>query len=144
MLFDTAKMAPEIVKAIEDGRADAWAAKDSLEKELVAGRVTSGDLFGTRQYLGANYLHRMTGAVDGIYGNSKEEAIYPAYLADADGQMLDANPTKYTMRFAPGQLPPVNAFWSLTMYDAKTRLLVANPIVRRNIAGRSAPDQKHG
>ena len=78
--------------------------------------MTSGDLFGTREYLKNNYLYRMAGAVLGIYGNSKQEAMYPVYAVDADGQKLDGA-NRYTVRFAPGQLPPVNAFWSLTMYE---------------------------
>ena len=71
----------------------------------------------------------MTGAVLGIYGNSKEEAMYPAYYVDAAGQKLDGA-NRYTLRFAPGQLPPVDAFWSLTMYEQPASLLVANPINR--------------
>ncbi len=128
--FDAAALKPEIRKAIEDGRAEAWQALDSLQNEMAAGKVTSGDMFGTREYLAGNYLYRMAAAVNGIYGNSKEEAIYPFYMTDASGQPLDANGGRYTLRFAPGQLPPVNAFWSITMYDAKTKLLVANPIER--------------
>ena len=48
------------------------------------GKVTSGDLFGTREYLKNNYLYRMAAAVLGIYGNSKQEAMYPVYYVDAD------------------------------------------------------------
>jgi hypothetical protein len=70
------------------------------------------------------------GAVDGIYGNSKEEAIYPAYPVDSDGQKLDGSTSRYVLRFARDQLPPVNAFWSITMYDAKWKRLVANPLER--------------
>ena len=91
--------------------------------------MTSGDLFGTREYLKNNYLYRMAAAVLGIYGNSKQEAMYPVYAVDADGQKLDGA-NRYTVRFAPGQLPPVNAFWSLTMYELPQSLLVANPINR--------------
>ena len=76
-----------------------------------------------------NYLYRMAGAVLGIYGNSKQEAMYPVYAVDAAGQKLDGA-NRYTVRFAPGQLPPVNAFWSLTMYNLPQSLLVANPINR--------------
>ena len=86
-------------------------------------------MFGTREYLKNNYLYRMAGAVLGIYGNSKQEAMYPVYAIDADGQKLDGA-NRYTLHFAPGQLPPVNAFWSLTMYEMPQSLLVANPINR--------------
>jgi hypothetical protein len=91
--------------------------------------VTSGDVFGTREYLKNNYLYRMGAAVMGIYGNAKLEAMYPVYGVDFDGKKLDGA-NRYTMRFAPGQLPPVNAFWSLTMYELPKSLLVANPINR--------------
>ena len=55
-------------------------------------------------------------ATIGIWGNSKQEAMYPAYRVDADRQEL-TGANRYTLRFAPGTLPPVNAFWSLTMYE---------------------------
>ena len=72
---------------------------------------------------------RMSSAVLGIYGNSKDEAIYPVYFIDSGHQELMAG-TGITLRFAPGQLPPVNAFWSLTLYDLPASLLLANPLNR--------------
>lgn len=140
--FDAEKLAPEIRQAIEDGRADAWQAYDSLEKKMATGELASGDIFGTRDYLKNNYLYRMVAAVDGIYGNSKEEAIYPAYVVDADGQRLDGSTHRYALRFAPNQLPPANAFWSLTMYTFPSRLLVANPIERYLINSPMLPKLK--
>src|SRR5438094_5691355 len=79
---------PEMKKAIEQGMAEAWAAFGGLEKEFAAGKVTSGDVFGTREYLKNNYLYRMAAAVLGIYGNSKEEAMYPFYAEDEAKQKL--------------------------------------------------------
>ena len=76
------------------------------------------------------------------YGNSKQEAMYPIYAVDANGQKLDAAQNRYTLRFAPGQLPPVNAFWSLTMYELPARLLVANPLNRYLINSPMLPDLK--
>jgi hypothetical protein len=128
--FDPGKLSPEMKTAIEQGIADAWQALAGVEKEMEAGKVTSGDLFGTRASLHNNYLHRMLGAVWGIYGNSQTEAIYPTYTVDADGQKLDAAASRYTVRFAPGQLPPVKAFWSLTLYEMPASYLYANPINR--------------
>jgi hypothetical protein len=128
--FDASTLSPEIKTAIEQGMADAWAELGKLEKEKIdTGEVTSGDLFGTREYLKNNYLYRMAGAVLGIGGNSKQEAMYPVYAIDAAGQKLDGA-NRYTVHFAPGQLPPVNAFWSMTMYELPQSLLVANPINR--------------
>jgi hypothetical protein len=54
---------------------------------------------------GEDYMHRMAQAIVGIYGNSKEEAIYPAYFVDAHGQLDGSH--RYTLRFEPGQLPPL-------------------------------------
>jgi hypothetical protein len=140
--FDPAALTPEIRKAIEDGIADAWQAFETVDKKLAVGELTSADLFGTRAYLGNDYLRRMAGAVLGIYGNSKQEAIYPAYLVDSEREQIDASKHRYTLRFAPGQLPPVNAFWSLTMYDLPARLLVANPLKRYLINSPMLPGLK--
>jgi len=127
--FDASKLTPEMKAAIVQGMADAWADFADLKKQIEAGKVTSGDVFGSRAYLKNNYLYRMGAAVLGIYGNSKEEAIYVMYFIDADGKPLDGA-NRYTVRFAPDQLPPVHAFWSLTMYDMPAELLVANPLNR--------------
>ena len=129
--FDIGGLAPEVKQAIAGGIADAWQQFDGLSKsDITTGKVTSGDLFGTREYLQNNYLYRMAGAVLGIYGNSKEEAMYPMYRVDAVELPLDAAKARYTLHFPPGQLPPVNAFWSLTMYELPSSLLVANPLNR--------------
>lgn len=128
--LDVNSLSPEMKNAYSQGMADAWAALSNLEKtEIDTGKVTSGDLFGSRATLGDNYLYRMAGTKLGIGGNSKEEAMYPMYLVDSTGQKLNGA-SKYTVHFAPGQLPPVNAFWSLTMYQMPSSLLVANPINR--------------
>lgn len=127
--FDASKLSPEMKDAFEKGIADAWKDFAGLKEQVEAGKVTSGDVFGTRAYLKNNYLYRMGAAVLGIYGNSKQEAMYPVYGVDSDGKKLDGG-NRYTIRFAPGQLPPVHAFWSLTMYELPSSLLVANPINR--------------
>ena len=129
MTLDTANLSPEIKTALEQGMADAWAEFDRLQEKVNAGEVTSGDMFGTREYLQNNYLYRMAAAVLGIYGNSKQEAMYPIYTVDQDGQKLNGA-NRYVLHFGPGQLPPVNAFWSVTMYELPSSLLVANPINR--------------
>lgn len=128
--FAADELAPEMKEALEGGIADAWAEFADLKKNRIdTGEVTSGDLFGTREYLQNNYLYRMAAAVIGIYGNSKLEAMYPVYAVDGEGRKLDGA-NRYILRFAPGQLPPVNAFWSLTMYELPASLLVANPLNR--------------
>jgi hypothetical protein len=128
--YDADKLSPEMRKAIEDGMADAWAEFDAFKKDkLDTGQVTSGDITGNRETLGNNYLYRMAAAVVGIYGNSKDEAIYLGASNDSSGAPL-TGANNYTVKFAPGQLPPVNAFWSLTMYELPQSLLVENPIQR--------------
>lgn len=72
----------------------------------------------------------MLAAVVGIYGNSKQEAMSPMYTADASGQLLDGSKARYTLRLAPGEFPPANAFWSLTLYELPQSLLSANPLNR--------------
>jgi hypothetical protein len=139
--FDASKLSPEIKTAIEQGMADAWVAFAGLKKDFEEGKLNSGDVFGTREYLKNNYLYRMGAAVLGIYGNSKQEALYPAYYVDAAKQKL-SGANRYTLRFAPVQLPPVNAFWSLTMYDEPQSLLVANPINRYLINSPMLPQLK--
>jgi hypothetical protein len=129
--FDAASLSPELCAAVEAGMADAWQSFGTFKAtQIDTGRVTSGDLFGTRQFLKNDYMRRMTGAVIGIYGNTKQEAMYPVYFVDSAGGKLDGARSRYTLRFARGQLPPVDAFWSLTMYELPSSLLSANPIGR--------------
>jgi hypothetical protein len=138
--FDPSALSPELKKAIEQGRSDAWAAYAKGVKELDDGKLNSGDLFGTRRYMKNNYLNRWLGTI-GIYGNSKQEAMYPFYQLDSQGRKLDGA-YRYTLRFAPGQYPPVNAFWSLTMYELPQSLLVANPLNRYLINSPMLPELK--
>ncbi len=127
--FDASKLSPEIRTAVEQGMADALAELAALQKRIDGKEVTSGEMFGTREFLKNNYLYRMAAAVNGIYGNSEAEAIYPLLALDNEGQKPDGS-KRYILRFAPGQLPPVNAFWSMTMYRMPEILLVDNPIDR--------------
>jgi hypothetical protein len=128
--FDADKLSPELRTALAQGIADAWAGFATFQQTKIdTQQVSSGEMFGTREYLKNNYLYRMAAAVLGIFGNSKREAMYPIYSVDSDGQKLDGA-NRYKLRLAPGQLPPVNAFWSLTMYTMPESLLVENPIDR--------------
>ncbi len=138
--FDPAKLSPEMKTAIEQGRAEAWQAFEGGLKELSEGKITSGDVFGSREYLGDNYLYRWIGTI-GIYGNAKQEAMYPVYRVDSEGNPLSGT-NRYTLHFDASQYPPVHAFWSLTMYDLPQSLLVANPINRYLINSPMLPDMK--
>ena len=140
--FHANSFSPEMQKALQDGMADAWAAfKKYKETQVDTGKKTSADGFGTRAVLKDDYMGRLSGAALGIYGNSKQEAFYPAYFVDAGKQTLDGS-NRYTMRFAPGQLPPVNAFWSLTMYELPASLLYANPLNRYLVNSPMLPSLK--
>ena len=136
--FDTAALSADMQAALQAGIDDANAA-------IAADVATLGNasvLFGSREFLQGRYFDRAVGAKYGIYGNAKEEAIYVAYNTDAAGQPLDGSGAGYTLHFAEGELPPVNAFWSVTVYDGKTQLLVANPINRYLINSPMLPDLK--
>lgn len=138
--FDPAKFSPEMKAAIEQGRADAWEAFAGGVKLMDEGKLTSGEVFGTRAFLKNNYLYRFLATI-GIYGNSEQEAMYPVYRLDSKGQALNGA-NRYTLHFARGQFPPVNAFWSLTMYDLPQSLLVANPIDRYLVNSSMVPEMK--
>jgi hypothetical protein len=128
--FDVDKLSPEMRTAIEGGMADALAEFDTFKKEKVdTGEVGAAQFFGTPADLKGNYLYRMAGAVLGIYGNTAAEALYPSSSNDSAGASL-TGANNYVYKFAKDQLPPVNAFWSLTMYELPQSLLVANPINR--------------
>ena len=141
--FDPETLLPEMKDAFEKGMADAWKELDKFEKtEMATGKVTSGDIFGSREFLKNNYLYRFAAAVLGIYGNSEKEAIYPMYRTDSDGNALNAKNNNYTIYLAPGESSPVHAFWSFTMYNLPQSLLVANPINRYLINSPMLPELK--
>jgi hypothetical protein len=77
---------------------------------------------------GNYYVKRAIVANMGLGANLPEDAIYPLNLGDKDGQPLDGK-NAYTIHFAKGDLPPANAFWSITLYDSDG-FQVANPLNR--------------
>ena len=83
----------------------------------------------------ASYLARALAARGGLWGNHGYEAAYPMTYTDADGDQFDGR-RRYTLRL--DQDPPVDAFWSLTMYDLPDFYLVANPIDRYSIGDRTS------
>jgi len=113
-----------------------------------AGTVVNGwNVFGApgdSAHYNGDWLRRAVAAQAGIYGNSPEEAMYPFTRKDGSGNELDASKKNYTITFPAGQLPPVDAFWSVTMYDGKTQLLIENPINRYLINAPMLPDMKKG
>ncbi len=97
---------------------------------------------GDRAYYHGNWVLRAAAARAGIYGNDAAEAMYPLTKTLANGGDLDGSKHKSTLTFAKEQLPPVNAFWSVTMYDGKTQLLIKNPIDRYLINSPMLPGMK--
>ena len=109
-----------------DGKVDAF--MTSGMKNVNGWKV--GAMFGDRAFFNGDWLKRAAAAKGGIYGNDAVEAMYPMTREDVSGAVLDGSKHDYTLTFPVGQLPPVNAFWSVTMYDGKTQLLIDNPINR--------------
>lgn len=89
-----------------------------------------GAFFGDADFYQGDWLKRAGAAKGGLYGNDAIEATYPYTRVDAKGETLDGAKHNYTITFPAGELPPVNAFWSVTMYDGKSQLLIKNPINR--------------
>jgi hypothetical protein len=101
-----------------------------------------GSFFGDRAFYKGDWLLRAGAAKFGLYGNDAPEAVYPFTKTDAKGEPLDGSKHNYTLTFPAGQLPPVNSFWSVTMYDGKTQLLIKNPINRYLINSPMLPSMK--
>jgi hypothetical protein len=135
--FDADGLGADVAEAMVAGIQDARDEYQRFAKlELASHRVTSAKLFGTREHLRNNYLYRYAGALLGIFGNSAQEAVYLAYFSDGKGHPLNAALHRYALRLPKGGLPPADAFWSITMYDGTTKLLVENPLQRYLINSR--------
>jgi hypothetical protein len=138
--FDFAALPPEVQEAMKAGVREGFGEIEEFLAKYTSDPLVSGKIFGTREFLAesaqANFglensdMLRSVAAHMGLYGNSAEEAIYPVYLTDADQQPLDASANRYSVTFEKGTLPPVKAFWSLTIYDGKTQLFIDNPLDR--------------
>ncbi len=113
----------------------------ALGKEENGWRVATKG-FGDRQAYAGDWTLRAAAAMAGIYGNDAAEALYPMLATDSDAKTPDGSTNRYTLTFPAGQLPPANAFWSVTMYDGRTQLLVENPIDRYLINSPMLPDLK--
>jgi hypothetical protein len=101
-----------------------------------------GAFFGDANFYKGDWLKRAGAAKGGLFGNDAVEAVYPYTRVDAAGETLDGSKHNYTITFAAGELPPVNAFWSVTMYDGKSQLLIKNPIDRYLINSPMLPNMK--
>lgn len=135
------KAKAEIALGMKEGdrKIDKYVAT-GLGKNVNGWRI--GAAQGDSAYFNGDWLKRAAGAKAGIYGNDPEEATYPFARTDGDGRALDGSRHNYTITFPAGQEPPVNAFWSITMYDGKTQLLIKNPIDRYLINSPMLPGLK--
>jgi hypothetical protein len=126
--------------AVKHGFAEIDNAANEIGNSINGWRV--GAAAGNRAFYHGNWLLRAAAAKAGIYGNDAAEAMYPYTRTDGKGRPLDGRRHQYTLTFAKDGLPPVNAFWSVTMYDGKTQLLIANPIDRYLINSPMLPGMK--
>ena len=134
--FDAATLDPAVRSALDRSAADAL--KAMYAKAPTLARVVNGWQMNTDTMgvYGDYYIKRAIIAMIGLGANQPEDAIYPLNIGDADGKPVMGE-SKYVLHFAKQELPPVNAFWSMTMYD-EAGFQVANPINRFAIGDRDA------
>jgi hypothetical protein len=134
--LDFAALPADVRQALDDAVPAAQAAIRKHTGEL--GRRVNGwqVMTGAVGAYGADTLGRAAVGMYGLGANRPEDAVYPACAVDADGQPLDGR-HRYTLTFPKGQAPPVDAFWSLTLYDAQG-FPVANPLNRSALGDRDA------
>jgi hypothetical protein len=142
--LDFKTLSPEqkaaVVEGMKAGEAKVTEAVSTAGKDINGWRITDPD--GDRAFFNGDWLKRSVAAQAGIYGNDSAEATYPITRVDVDGEPLDGSKHNYTLTFPAGQTPPVNAFWSVTMYDGKSQLLIKNPIHRYLINSPMLPEMK--
>jgi hypothetical protein len=134
--FDGSKLGALDRKAIE---AVPKLALVKMGVHLKQQKTTNGWLYFTKGVgnFGTDYLTRGMANLLGPGWNRPEDAIYPLSQKDAEGKEYDGGKSRYVMRFEKGQLPPVDAFWSLTLYDSDF-FFVPNPIDRYAVSQRDA------
>ena len=126
--FDIGKLDPRIQRGLETVREDAqklMAWKLPTLARVVNGWSLNTDTMGV---YGNYYLKRAIIAQAGLGANLPEDAIYPINLGDETGKPLDGA-NSYTLHFDKNDMPPANAFWSVTLYDPEG-FQVANTINR--------------
>jgi hypothetical protein len=138
--FDASKLDAAVAKGIGEAPKPA---QDKIMRHLKEGLLTkdmsldNGWIFTTKAGLyGTNYLQRALVTAIGLGANRPQDAVYPTSEGpDLVKKYSGAN--KYVMRFEKGKLPPVNGFWSLTMYNAQY-FFVDNPLNRYTLSQRNA------
>ena len=130
--FDASKLNADFAKRIPQIAFDRIMLQFKVNRAVQA---INGWNFTTKTGIyGTDYLMRALVTAIGLGANRAQDAVYPTSLKDADGNAYDGA-NKYVVRFAAGQLPPAEGFWSITMYDANY-FFVANPINRYSISAR--------
>ena len=142
--FEFKDLSPEQKAAIMEGMKEG---DEKVVKFLSSGvkKINGwniGAFFGNRAFYKGNWLLRAGAASYGLYGNDAVEAMYPYTRTDAAGETLDGSKHNYTITFPAGHLPPVNSFWSVTMYDGKSQLLIKNPVDRYLLNSPMLPQMK--
>ncbi len=115
---------------LEEGRRRTEAEPRQCPRGWSRSNIVQGENYGS------DFLTRAFVSRQAIGALAPEEAVYPRCETDADGRPLDGA-HRYLLRFAPGALPPVNAFWSVTLYSVRDYLLVENPIGRYSLGDRT-------
>jgi len=133
--FDLRKLGPEIAQALQGVPKESFA---RIMAQFKQSGVTENGWMLIRQagVYGTNYLQRALIAAIGLGANRPEDTVYPISEADANGDPYDGSGSKYTMHFEKGQLPPANAFWSLSVYDA-SNVFAANRLKRNTFSSRN-------
>jgi hypothetical protein len=132
--FDLKALDAAIVRSLERGAREGLS-RIMGEAKKPQGKIVNGwEVMTNVGSYGTDYLWRAVIALVGLGANLPEDAIYPRATRDIDGKPLMG--TKgYVVEFDKGQLPPVNAFWSITMYNSE-QFFVKNPIQRFAIGDR--------
>jgi hypothetical protein len=133
--FDMDSFEPEIVEGIHKG-ADAAKKKMRSEEKRPRGQTVNGweTMPANTANFGTDYNTRAYIAMFGLGANLPADAIYPHTAIDTQGQPLNGKDT-YVIRFPKGQLPPVQAFWSITAYNSR-QFFIPNSINRYTIGDR--------
>lgn len=122
----------------------ALSAKDGLAAIEAAATNIGNEVNGWQlppiadEFFGTDYMLRAVIAWQSIFQQTPIEAYYPALYVDSDGKKLDGSKGSYTLRFEADNLPPVDAFWSISLYDLAKRLMVPNKISRYSIGDRTS------
>src|SRR3984885_7975972 len=132
--FDLTKLSPGAQEALKSVPKAGAGKIMGYFKEVA--RAQNGWTFFTKTGIyGTDYLDRAFITAVGLGGNRPQDAVYPISKEDTDGKPYSGS-NRYVMHFDKGQLPPVNGFWSLTMYDAGF-FFVANPLNRYTLSARN-------